>query len=111
MHEPAVDTTPSGSLRIPSINVRTILLGLAATAGLTVQIVTAQGSSSKLATIATAAALKDASAPVRAGIVRMQGDPEGPSVQGGAAVGNMTYHGGPVQHIQKIFTIFWGTGS
>ena len=43
-----------------------------------------------------------------AGVVRMNGEP-GPALSG-AAIGNMTYHGGPVQHIQKIFTIFWIPG-
>src|SRR3954470_5835611 len=38
-----------------------------------------------------------------AGVTQMVGaDPSA-----GAAVGNMTYHGGPVQHVQKVFTIFW----
>jgi hypothetical protein len=46
-------------------------------------------------------------APIAAGVVRMQDDPASPAVRGGTALGNMTYHGGNVQHTQKIFTIFW----
>ena len=61
--------------------------------------------------LAPDSAQQETAAAIPVGIVRMQNDPESRSVQGGAAVGNMTYHGGPVQHIQKIFTIFWGTGS
>jgi hypothetical protein len=34
-------------------------------------------------------------------------DASGQTAQGGGAGSNMTYHGGPVQHIQKVFTIFW----
>jgi hypothetical protein len=45
--------------------------------------------------------------PTLAGIARMQNDPASRAVLGGPAVGNMTYHGGPVQHTQKVFTIFW----
>jgi hypothetical protein len=41
------------------------------------------------------------------GFVPLLGDPANRAVQGEAAVGNMTYHGGPVQHAQKVFTIFW----
>jgi hypothetical protein len=44
---------------------------------------------------------------VEAGLVRMKTR----AVQSGGAPGNLTYHGGPVQHTQKIFTIFWDTGS
>ncbi|HEY7171772.1 MAG TPA: hypothetical protein VH417_13065 [Vicinamibacterales bacterium] len=51
-----------------------------------------------------------ASSPVPAGVVRMQGDPSSASIQSGALVGNLTYHFGPVQHTQKIFTIFWQGG-
>jgi len=40
----------------------------------------------------------------RAGLV-LPHDPHAP--RAGRAVGNMTWHGGPVQHDQKIFTIFW----
>jgi hypothetical protein len=43
-----------------------------------------------------------------AGVARMS-DGAGPAA--GAAVGNMTYHGGPVQHVQKVFTVFWIPGS
>jgi hypothetical protein len=39
------------------------------------------------------------------GVVRRIDDPLnfGPE----SLVGNMTYHDGPVQHTQKVFTIFW----
>src|SRR5438034_1207461 len=47
--------------------------------------------------------------PTRAGIARAQDDPRA-LVFAGGALGNMTYHFGPVQHTQKIFTIFWNPG-
>jgi hypothetical protein len=34
-------------------------------------------------------------------------DPARGTGRGGAAATNLTYHGGPVQHTQKIYTIFW----
>jgi hypothetical protein len=37
----------------------------------------------------------------------MENDQTSRAVLAGASVGNMTYHGGPVQHTQKVFTIFW----
>jgi hypothetical protein len=62
--------------------------------------------------VARVSAQEQPRAPIPGGIVRMQGDPDSVSIQGAPAVGNMTYHGGPVQHTQKIFTIFWqGNGT
>jgi hypothetical protein len=37
----------------------------------------------------------------------MKGDQASRAMLGGAMVGNMTYHGGAVQHTQKVYTIFW----
>src|SRR5437870_141566 len=42
-----------------------------------------------------------------AGVVYMQKDPSSRSLLEAISVANMSYHGGPVQHAQKIFTIFW----
>jgi hypothetical protein len=62
--------------------------------------------------VARVSAQEPVQRPIPGGIVRMQGDPESASIQGGGLVGNMTYHRGPVQHAQKIFTIFWqGNGT
>ena len=62
--------------------------------------------STDLPLVARLSAQEQPSAPIPGGIGRMQGDPER-SIQGAGAAGKMTYHGGPVQHTQKIFTIFW----
>ena len=44
--------------------------------------------------------------PTAAGVVLMRDDPTSRSVRGGAAVGNVTYHGGPVMHGPvKVYTI------
>jgi hypothetical protein len=46
--------------------------------------------------------------PTRAGVTLMESDPASRVMQAeGAVVGNMTYQGGPVQHTQTVFTIFW----
>jgi hypothetical protein len=37
----------------------------------------------------------------------MENDKTSRAVLRGASVGNMTYHGGPVQHTQRVYTIFW----
>jgi hypothetical protein len=63
--------------------------------------------STGLPLIAQVSAQAPGGTPIPGGIVRMHGDPESVSIQSGGAVGNMTYHGGPVQHTQKVFTIFW----
>jgi hypothetical protein len=58
-----------------------------------------------LAACAAPAAAQDRPA---AGVVQMSGSALNPGA--GLATGNMTYHGGPVQHVQKVFTIFWNPG-
>jgi hypothetical protein len=57
--------------------------------------------------LAAFAAPATAQEPPAAGLVQMSGS----TLNGGAglATGNMTYHGGPVQHVQ-MFTIFWNPG-
>lgn len=45
--------------------------------------------------------------PTEGGIARMKNDTTSRALLGGGAVGNMTYHSGPVQHTQVVFTIFW----
>jgi hypothetical protein len=48
---------------------------------------------------------------VRYGVTPMKDAPGSRVVQAGTSLGNLTYHSGPVQHTQKIFTIFWDTGT
>ncbi len=69
----------------------------------------APGPNSSAAAPSTGASATAASpdSPPLAGVVPMENDPMSRVVRGGALVGNMTYHAGPVQHTQKIFTIFW----
>ena len=44
---------------------------------------------------------------IRSGIARTKDDPTSRSRLSPDAPGDMTYHNGPVQHTQKIFTVFW----
>jgi hypothetical protein len=60
---------------------------------------------------ATSASLASAQDEPRYGVTPMKDDPASRVIQAGAALGNLTYHSGPVQHTQKIFTIFWDTGA
>jgi hypothetical protein len=46
-------------------------------------------------------------ASVESGIAPLENDATSRAAQASSPVGNMTYHGGPVQHAQKVFTIFW----
>ena len=59
----------------------------------------------------TAGAPVDSEPSPRAGVTRMLDDPAGTPVNSGGAAGDMTYHGGPVQRNQKVYTIFWNPGS
>ena len=59
--------------------------------------------------VASSAQQPDSEPQVGAGVARPQDDATNPLV--GAASGIMTYHGGPVQRSQKVFTIFWNPGT
>jgi hypothetical protein len=47
----------------------------------------------------------------QAGVTKRIDAPAGSPVNSGGAAGDMTYHGGPVQRSQKVFTIFWNPGA
>jgi hypothetical protein len=47
----------------------------------------------------------------QAGVTRRIDAPAGAPVDSGGAGVDMTYHGGPVQRNQKVFTIFWNPGA
>jgi hypothetical protein len=47
----------------------------------------------------------------QAGVTRRLDDSAGSPVNSGGAGRDMTYHGGPVQRNQKVFTIFWNPGA
>src|SRR5580704_880862 len=53
------------------------------------------------------AAPSDGPGPMAVGLVRLANDPAGPAAVQPLVPTNMTYHGGAVQHGQKVFTIFW----
>ena len=57
--------------------------------------------------VAVSAQEPGSSAPIEVGLVPLREDPTSRAAEGGATVGNLTYHGGAVQHTQKVFTIFW----
>jgi hypothetical protein len=59
------------------------------------------------ASAAVSAAEESPEVPIAIGIAPLKGDPTSRVMQAAPTVGNMTYHGGVVQHTQKVFTIFW----